>query len=134
MKQDDAIDVISVCLFHENKLLTLKRAGTQRNYGGCWEVVSGRVRKGEDLLAAAEREIFEETSLRATVISPTPVDVYLAPYGAQTMRVHVLVARASSNSVTLSVEHANFRWVTLDEFEELCPFERLVKASRRAFK
>ncbi len=126
------IDVVSACVFYEQTLLTLRRSADRKIHAGAWEVVSGRVRTGEDLSAAASREIAEESGLY-TLVCGSPLETYEAPYGERRMRVHMFTAHVTTSHVVLSDEHDAFRWVTLEEFASLCPFERLVESARRAF-
>ena len=126
------IDVVSACVFYKQTLLTLKRSPDRKVHAGAWEVVSGRVRTGEDLNTAVSREIAEESGLDALVYG-SPLEAYEAPYGERRMRVHMFTAHVTTSHVVLSDEHDAFRWVTLEEFASLCPFERLVESARRAF-
>lgn len=118
-------------MFFEQSLLALHRSSVRHAHPNTWEVVSGRVRKNEDLLAATRREIAEETKL-VVDIHEHVVDAYDARYDSRTMRVNVFAARATERLVFLSEEHVEYRWVSLDEFTDICPFRRLVEAARRA--
>ena len=57
----------TVVLFNAGRLLLLHRAPWKRILPNLWTGIGGKVEHGEsdDLLAAARRELFEETDLRA---------------------------------------------------------------------
>lgn len=68
---------VTVLVFRAGRMLSMRRAATQQAGPGLWEGVSGRVRVGEDPIAAARREIVEETGLRVRVL-PQPITTYAA--------------------------------------------------------
>ena len=92
-----------------------------------WDFPKGGVDPGEEPLAAARREVEEETTLRelrfpwGEVYRDTP-----AYSGGKVARYYL--AEAPSGEVSLPVspelgrpEHHEWRWVSLDEAEELLP-------------
>lgn len=52
---------VGAVVFHENKVLLVKRASPPCQ--GEWAIPGGKIKLGETLQAAAEREILEETGL-----------------------------------------------------------------------
>jgi 8-oxo-dGTP diphosphatase len=60
-----------VVLFHQGKLLLLQRAPTKAFAPNRWTGIGGKVEPGEltDVLAAARRELFEETDLAPEEVS-----------------------------------------------------------------
>jgi len=92
-----------------------------------WDFPKGLVESGEDQLSAAKREVKEETGL-------TDVDYPFGdefretvPYAANKIARYYL-AETGEHEIELPVstalgrpEHHEFRWVSLDEAEELLP-------------
>ena len=92
-----------------------------------WDFPKGLVESGEDMLAAARREVKEETGL-------TDVDY---PFGdefretlpyANNKIARYYLAETEQHEIELPVstalgrpEHHEFRWVSLDEAEDLLP-------------
>jgi 8-oxo-dGTP diphosphatase len=48
------------------RVFTQRRSADRRLFPGCWDLVGGHVEPGEDLLAALDREVAEETGWRLT--------------------------------------------------------------------
>ena len=112
-------------------VLAMRRA-TQKDAGaGAWETIAGRVEVDEDPLAAAAREVREESGLEVR-LDPRPVDAYTARRAGRPMGVVVYRADWIAGEVRLSDEHDAHRWCSVDELAELTPFGRLAEAVRRA--
>ncbi|MFH2000453.1 MAG: NUDIX hydrolase [Planctomycetota bacterium] len=60
-----------------------------------WAIPSGGVEKSEDFIAAAERELFEETGYRAEKI--TKIHSYFASYGCGNQEFHLYLAEELSS-------------------------------------
>ena len=101
-----------ILLDPENKVLligmdnkNIKSASGEYN-GKFWNLVGGKIEEGEDLLAAARRELFEETGLRPESVSFGKVvwngELILNLNGVKTLiRQRFIVARTSKNFVTV---------------------------------
>ena len=92
-----------------------------------WDFPKGVVESGEDPLAAARREVKEETGL--TEIDYPFGEEYkeTLPYAANKIARYYL-AETEQHQIELPVstalgrpEHHEFRWVTFDEAEDLLP-------------
>lgn len=123
---------VTVLLFRGGRMLSMRRAPTQEAGPGLWEGVSGRVRPGEDPIAAAHREVAEETGLRVQ-INPQPIIAYAALRKGEAMTVIVFSARHESGEVTLSEEHDEYRWCEVAELTELGVPVQLADAARAAW-
>lgn len=55
--------VAEVYIFHDNALLMIKRSQTKKKFPGFWSIPGGHIEAGEDPLAAAIREVQEETGV-----------------------------------------------------------------------
>lgn len=92
-----------------------------------WDFPKGLVESGEDALAAAKREVKEETGL--TAVDYPFGDEYkeTLPYAANKIARYYL-AETEEHQIELPVstalgrpEHHEFRWVSFDEAEGLLP-------------
>ena len=123
---------VTVLVFRSERLLSMRRAATAEAAPGLWEGVSGRVRVGEDPLAAAKREVFEETGLSVR-LHPRPITTYAAVRRSEPMTVIVFAAAYERGEVVLSDEHDTFRWCTQSELTELGVPVQLADAARLAW-
>ena len=97
------------------KFLILKRASTKL-YEHLWQGVAGKIEAGETAPQAAIRELDEETGLK-------PRHMFIADHISRFYEAHddrinlvpVFGIEVDSDDVTLSEEHCDYKWVTLDE-------------------
>ncbi len=92
-----------------------------------WDFPKGLAEPGEDLLAAAKREVAEETGLADIEFAFGDIYRETLPYGSgKVARYYIGVTREARVTLPVSPElgrpeHNEWRWVTLDEAEELLP-------------
>jgi len=98
------------------RYLILKRAAGEI-YPGLWQMVTGRIRRGEKAYLAALREITEETGLKVKKLWVIPyINSFYAPVRNEVCMIPVFAALADRKSeVRLSVEHSEFRWVKRED-------------------
>jgi len=92
-----------------------------------WDFPKGLVEPGEDQLSAAKREVKEETGLTSVEYPFGEEYRETVPYAANKIARYYL-AETEEHDIELPVstklgrpEHHEFRWVSLDEAEELLP-------------
>lgn len=112
------------------------------NGGGFWQGVTGGVEKGESLIEAAKRELFEETGFVPSLIenlnksySFRLSDRYKHLYadGVQVIVEHVFVAYVDSKQepVLDPREHNAWRWCSFKEALELLKWPNNIDALKR---
>ena len=130
---------IVVVVRREGELLVMRRAPERLGY---WSLVSGGVEPDETSQEGAERELLEETGLRAEVRrlpvalsyslldDPPAIRARYAP-GIERVTVHAFVADAGPGwEPTLDAEHDLYRWCDLDAAVELMAYETARDALR----
>ena len=85
---------------------------------GTWEPPAGRLQPGESFEEGAVRELYEETGMLIFPEHIIATWVGDAPSGRRLASV-TYAGRASGGEVTLSDEHLDHRWVTLEEWMSL---------------
>ncbi|MGH8691466.1 MAG: bis(5'-nucleosyl)-tetraphosphatase [Burkholderiales bacterium] len=92
-----------------------------------WDFPKGLVEPGEDALAAARREVEEETGLAGLDYPFGDEFKETLPYGSNKVARYYL-AETDQDKIELPVspelghpEHHEYRWITFDEAEDLLP-------------
>jgi dATP pyrophosphohydrolase len=95
--------------------LILKRAKTKR-YEHLWQGVAGKIEAGESAPKAAKRELLEETGLKPKhMFVADHVSRFYEAHGDRINLVPVFGIEVDSDQITLSDEHCDYKWVTLEE-------------------
>ena len=116
---DILIRVIDAYIFRKKEdgllFLILKRAET-KIYEHLWQGVAGKIELGESAPEAAKRELLEETGLTPKqMLVADHVSRFYEAHGDRVNLVPVFGIEVVSDIVTLSDEHCEFKWVTLEE-------------------
>lgn len=102
----------------EGKFLTLKRTSTAPARPNTWDFPGGDLEFGEDAINNMIREIKEETGLEVKDLKPFDVESHVNKDGDFWITIGYM-ALAVSETIALSSEHNEFKWVTAEEFLEL---------------
>ena len=106
---------VLVVRFREKHIeyLLLKRSSLRVLYPGIWQIVSGKIRRGEKATLAARREVREETRLKIDRMWTAPFIIQFYNPAADVVEFGPLfVATAASRArPVLSREHESFRWL-----------------------
>lgn len=88
-----------------------------REDNGKWEMLGGGLDHGEEPIAGLKREIFEETGLKVTYVSPSPIYFITSP------RVSTVPTTYMAN-VVYEIKLENLNFVPSDECQELRFFSK----------
>lgn len=104
------------------RYLLLKRSPEKDYAAGAWECVTGRVDQGEGFEDALHREVREEldTEVQPMFIVGT-THFYRGPERPENELVGIVYCCTCPNpeQMRLSLEHIEFRWLTLNEARDL---------------
>ena len=114
----------------DGKYLIIKRSPIEYPESQKWDIPGGRINPGSSLSENLAREVFEETGL--TIIGEPKViaaqDIFVPKQDRHVVRI--TYTGTAEGEPTLSIEHTDFRWVTLAELKLMTTEEldRYVKA------
>lgn len=120
---------VGVKIILQNKegkfLFVLRNADKYPEIGAKWDIVGGRIDKGVTLLENLKREVGEETGLEITgeIKLLTAQDILKTDKHI----VRLTYFGFADGEVVLSVEHTEYRWLTLEEIKILEPLDRYSK-------
>lgn len=106
------------------RYLLLRRAADKDAGAGEWECVTGRVDQGESFEAAVHREVREEIGATVRIefiIGTTHFYRGEAKPENELLGVKYFCTLTDAESVQMSVEHSEVRWMTADEIYAMLP-------------
>jgi putative acetyltransferase len=102
-------------IVRDRSVLLLKRSRHKDYAPGEWDLVSGRVERGEDVREALSREIAEECGLAVEILQP--IDTWRMQRGEYELIGVIHLCRYVGGEVRLSEEHEEFRWVPFEAID-----------------
>lgn len=117
------------------EVLLLRRART-RTRGGSWEAVHGKIDPGETPVAAARRELREETGCTPlTLYNLSRVEQFYSHTADEVVLVPAFVAFVASDAVIhLSDEHDTLLWLTPADARARCSWPRSARGLEEAVR
>ncbi len=119
--------VVKVFLFHQGKILILKRSLKVGTHQGKWAGISGYLESDESPAERAVKEISEETGLDSDSVTKICEGDVLRAFDRSDRRlwlVHPFLFEAQRSDVRLDWEHTEARWI---EPRELATFDAVPK-------
>lgn len=97
-------------------------------YGhGHWDLPKGKLEPSETALQAAERELMEETGLKASILPnfQQPIHYLYTNSSHQTINktVTFFIGEVFTDQVQLSDEHNNYQWLEIDKILHKLTYE-----------
>jgi 8-oxo-dGTP diphosphatase len=118
---EPVVPVVAAVVERGGRFLVCRRPDEKR-HGGLWEFPGGKLRPGEDLLAAARRELGEELDL---AVSRLGRELFRARDPGS--RFLVLFVEVEAAGVPRRLEHSELGWFSPDDLTrlELAPTDAL---------
>ncbi len=129
-ESDRFIVAVIAIIIKDGNLLMMKRSEEKKAAPGLWEALSGRLHHGEDPHIGLLREIEEESGLEVELAS-SPYDLYMTKYLGEPMLALVYEAKYLSGKVRISKEHSEYKWGSIQDFEERTAIKRLLKSVKK---
>ena len=123
---------------YNGKILLLKLRSKSAHDAGKWEIPGGKVKKCEYFDEALKREYLEETGLEVDVKSLYNVvrKDYTACKTSEEVKSIQLIMKVTckSDEVTISEEHDDYGWFSLQEIDEMIDNGLLTSPAGDAFR
>lgn len=123
MSHETKVFTKALIIFNK-RVLMIKRSSYDSSGAGEWDIPGGGLQFGEDPLDGIYREIKEETGLTAHVDKLLLATTIIKSSTRQSIGLTYL-GYADSDNVTLSHEHTDFIWATMEQFKERLPKPQL---------
>lgn len=117
--------VVKAVIELDGKYLTLKRASHKKFMPLHWDFPGGKLEHGEVIEKALEREIFEETGLKAR--TEKILNVFSLTINGEAHVFIVFKAVPENFGVKVSAEHTEIRWVEPGFFKNEEKVEPFIK-------
>jgi 8-oxo-dGTP diphosphatase len=111
------IEVVAAVIQHQNKILAVQRGPAKYAYiSEKWEFPGGKMEAGETEEQTIIREIREELDMQIAVKAKLLTVKHTYPDFHLTMHTYMCETKQSEPTLT---EHLAFRWLSMDELEEM---------------
>ena len=129
--------VRGICEF-DGKYLLLKIHSKSAHDAGRWEIPGGKVKKCEYFDNALKREYLEETGLEIdvdTLLNVVRRDYTACKTNEEVKSIQLIMkVTCDSDEVTISEEHDDYGWFSLDEVNEMIEKGLLTPPAAEAFE
>ena len=126
---------VTAFIFHDGKILVLKRSQKEKFLLGCWEMPGGKVEFGEDINEAVAREVKEETNLDVRAVGPYAAFSYVSDNGNRhTVDIQYIVEVVGDiKDLKTTPAHDDAQWIDKEEIDDLEISDSMKDAIARGF-
>jgi predicted aconitase with swiveling domain/ADP-ribose pyrophosphatase YjhB (NUDIX family) len=112
------IESVSSAIVVNGKVLMLKRPDDALDFPGIWSLVVGKVEEGESPIAAARREVMEETGISVFTPDRTGMPMFVRD-GKIIWKIYPMMYRLTSAEPRLNYENEKFKWVNPEDISSM---------------
>lgn len=124
-------EAVRVWLKHNDRYLFVKRSERMKFFPGKWAPIGGFLEKGNSVKVQSYKEIKEETGIsrdQLTLIKSADIPVELIDDVSDKLwKIYHVVIESKTDKVNLNWEAEEYKWIKLDEVEQLDTIPGLIK-------
>ena len=135
--QPKKVNVVTVFLEHDRKILLLRRSQKASTMKGLWAGISGYI-ENNDALTQALKEIEEETGLGNKKLNllhvGQPLEVVETNNPDTAWVVHPYLFHSNTSLIRIDWEHDELRWINPNEIQSYETVPKLKEALRTVYE
>ena len=135
--QPKKVNVVTVFLEHDGKILLLRRSQKASTMKGLWAGISGYI-ENNDALTQALKEIEEETGLSNKKLNllhvGQPLEVVETNNPDTAWVVHPYLFHSNTSLIRIDWEHDELRWINPNEIQSYETVPKLKEALRTVYE
>lgn len=113
-EEKDTNNSVIIIVVKKHKILTVQRSKTDYWMPLHWSFPGGHIMEGESPYRAAKRELEEETGLKAATLVQLSTKL-----NKEGNKLYLFKCEDYEGDVTLNFEHSDFKWVEIDDLDDL---------------
>lgn len=135
MKKGEYHLVVFAWVFNSSGQLLLTQRAPEKSFPNKWDPTGGAVQAGETSLQAVQRELFEETGIRAALSEFERIDTYRRAGKNDICDVYFLRKDVALDELVMQEgETCGAMWVSRQEFERMIAQDRVAKPDAFRYK
>ena len=124
---------VRVVIIKDNKALIIREASDYvgGNHQGKYDFPGGKIKPGEDIFTALEREVKEEVGVDVKIQTPFYVDEWRPTIKGEQVQIVGMFFKcelADGSDIQLGEDHDDYKWVGANEYDQL----QLINETRKA--
>lgn len=112
--EKDTDNSVIIIVVDKNKILTVQRSKTDYWMPLHWSFPGGHIMEGESPYRAAKRELQEEVGIKATTMVQLSIK-----RNKEGNKLYLFKCDDFQGDVKLNFEHSDYKWIDIDELDEL---------------
>jgi len=122
---------IRALIYHNKKLLILKRASNDKDDAGLWDVPGGAIRSNETIFEAIKREVLEETGIKSSdlIINNSKGLIIDNFENNKKLVIAIFQCESRTDKIRLNDEHKKYCWVNNSKISSY-RLGRILKAAK----